>query len=298
MRFSNNKGVLSLLVLLVVILSYAGGKLYLRSERKTDELSQLKSLANEKLVATLRVYDVYNSDNEKLKFVRHGKQGDGGYVVAEVALSKADAVMGYGIADDISFEEEFSNQYNKPSYGFDCGIEDIKIKNKLCKFTRECVASDKFLYGQQKSSLAISTYPKQLQKLGLEKSNVFIKMDIEGAEYAAFEDIYKYAPQITGIALEIHFEAPTQVLEATHLISRLNQDFYLIHVHCNNCCNPANVFSTSNATGRIATVLELSFINKSLVHHASASKDQSHPQPIDMVNCPTVEDVSFVLKEE
>lgn len=263
-----------------------------------NNLDNLNTIANAHLVSSLRTYDVYGQDNKLLPLVRHGRSGDGGYVVPEVALTQADVVMGYGIADDISFEEEFSNKYDKPSYGFDCSIENIVIKNKKCQFINQCISSDKFIYNHQQSSRLTTTFPGQLKSLDLGQKKVFVKMDIEGAEYEAFKDIYKYAPQITGIALEIHFDNLAQQLEAVHLINRLNHDFYLVHVHCNNCCGSKKMFTSPNATGKIASVLELTFINKSLVHRASISADQSHPKAMDMPNCPQIEDANFTITEQ
>lgn len=279
--------------ILVIIISF----IYKKYNDKSNKYNELRNLATEHLVDALRVYDVYDENNKKLKFLRHGRKGDGGYVVPEITLSEANVVLGYGISDDISFEEEFSNLYNKPSYGFDCGIEVIEIKNRLCKFIRECISSDKFLYKNQNSSNMVSSFSKQLKKLNLENQKIFVKMDIEGAEYEAFKDIYKHSANITGIALEIHFDYFHQILKATHLITRLNHDFYLVHVHPNNCCDHKRyIFKANNAIGRIPNVLELTFINKSLVHRANISLDQSHPQPIDMLNCPELDDIRFEIK--
>ena len=89
------------------------------------------------------MYDAFSHDNAPIKLVRHGKEYDGGYVVPTIALEKADALMGYGIDTDISFEDEFSRIYQKPSFGFDCGIEGIKTNHELTTFVRQCIANDK-----------------------------------------------------------------------------------------------------------------------------------------------------------
>ncbi len=41
-------------------------------------------------------------------------------------------------------------------------------------------------------------------------------------------------------------------------------------------------FTSKNANGQISRVLELSYINKSLVERAEISLNQAHPQDIDM----------------
>lgn len=256
---------------------------------------KLEDIIYAKLVDLLLVHDVYDSKNQKLSIIRHGKKGDGGYVVPEVALETADTLLGYGISNDISFEERFSDKYQKPSYGFDCSIDKIDIKNKSCHFIQECISSTKFLSNQPDSNkLVVSSFPNHLQKLELEHKKIFLKMDIEGAEYDAFEDIYQYSNNITGIVLEIHFNSNIeQVIDAIKLLTRLDKDFYLIHLNANNCCY--DTFTTPNSKGKISKVLELTFINKHLVHHAEISHDQSHPLQIDEINCPMIERFNFEI---
>ncbi len=116
-----------LLYYLLIILGTATIFIYTNIKVKNNHAEYInsKELALENLVDQLLVYDVYDFDNKKVKLNRHGRAGDGGYVVPELAFEKADVLLGYGIADDISFEESFATIYNKPSFGFDCGVKDI-----------------------------------------------------------------------------------------------------------------------------------------------------------------------------
>ena len=104
-------------------------------------------------------------DNGKpMKLERHGRNHDGGYVIPIKAFEEADILIGYGIADDNSFKDNFSIQYSKPSYGFDCGIASISSKSPLFTFVKECIGSDKVLYENQKSSGQVSSFSQQLKK--------------------------------------------------------------------------------------------------------------------------------------
>ncbi len=248
--------------------------------------------ALEGIVSKLKIYTAYDK-NGPIKLIRHGNVNDGGYVVPEIALEQSDVLMGYGIADDIAFEERFSDIYNKPSYGFDCGTENIEIKNKLCSFIKECIGSDSFVNADQKSSGKISSFSDQIQKLGLKNKKIFIKMDIEGAEYEAFEDILKYAPNITGIAMELHFVNLDQMIKASNLLSRLNENFLLLHVHANNC--ETSRFFTKYSNGGITKAIELTFINKALADKYHSAADQSHPTSLDIPNCPKKDEVKFEI---
>ncbi len=249
--------------------------------------------SQEELVKYLKVYSAYDQ-NGALELIRHGKANDGGYVVSTKALNAAEVLMGYGIATDNSFEDQFSIIYNKPSYGFDCGIDQINSESKLFTFVKECIASDAFLYDGSATNNQISSFEQQLNKLNLKDKKIFIKMDIEGAEYDAFPEIINNKANITGIALEIHFDDIEKNKKALSLLKQLEKDFVLIHVHGNNCCVNTG-FLTSSSVGVIPNVIELSYINKSLVMRYVLSVDQSHPQKIDQPNILGWPDANFKI---
>ena len=239
------------------------------------------------LVNLLKIYSVADQKGP-LKLIRLGKDNDGGYVVPVIALQKAKALLGYGISDDVSFEEQFSEHYKKESYAFDCTIKNININNKLCHFIPECIATNTV------SKTNFSSFSQHLQTLHLNNTPVFVKMDIEGAEYDAFIDILKHVKNITGIALEIHFfNSLNEYNKAITLLSKLNQKFFLIHVHGNNCCKAK--FTTKNSKGYIPKILELTYINKSLVNKANLASNQSHPTTMDLPNYPDKEDLAFEI---
>ena len=243
------------------------------------------------LVPHLKTYTVYDQ-NGPLLLKRVGRDYDGGYIVPEKSLQMADALLGYGIADDPSFEEAFSDTYKRPSYGFDGGVASVPSKNKLFTFFRECISSDQFLYGNQMSSGKVSTFTQQLDRLGLKGKKVFVKMDIEGAEYEAFPDILAHADQITGIAFELHFRSLPALRKAVALLKELDQQFILVHVHGNNS---GKTFSTKGMTGKIPYTLELTYINKNLVTRFEVALNQKHPQPIDRPNVPTLPEAEFEI---
>lgn len=241
---------------------------------------------------------VYSSEDQSgpLKLFRLGNDYDGGYVVPEKACKDADVLFGYGIANDISFEESFSDLYDKPSYGFDCGLASFPSKNKHFTFVSQCIGTDKFLYDKDNSSQNISSFTNQVNKLGLQNKKIFIKMDIEGAEYEAFDDILKNSSNVTGIVIEIHFMREGEITKAIKLLSNLQKDFILLHVHGNNY-QTRRSFAASNVKGLVPKVLELTYINKSLVTKFKVAANQSHPvEGLDMPNNKEYNDCEFMVK--
>jgi hypothetical protein len=244
-------------------------------------------------VSLLKISSAYDKNGD-IKLSRMGRANDGGYVVPEKALESADVLLGYGIADDQSFEEGFSKAYNKPSYGFDCGISNVKSTSNLFNFVNECIGTDQFLYSGRNSSQKITSFGTQLKNLDLTGKKIFLKMDIEGAEYEAFEDIYKYHSNITGIVMEIHFHNTRTLDRAISLLKELNKNFVLVHLHGNNAATHHS-FMTRNSSGLIPKVMELSYIHKSLVTSYKLSDNQKHPTELDMPNLVGLEEMKFEI---
>ena len=232
--------------------------------------------------------------NGPIKLIRLGKNNDGGYLAPITALEASEFLVGYGIADDASFEENFSRKFNKPSYGFDCGV-NYRSKTIGFTFIKECIASDKTLYSKNRSNKKLSTFEKQLIALGLQNRPIFIKMDIEGSEYSAFESIYGHFNQITGIVLEIHLFDLGMKERSIELLEKLNANFVLLNVHGNNF-GLASGFYSKYAEGKLPSAIELTYINKNLVKsYHLAPRLQSHPSLLDMPNNAMMADAKFKI---
>lgn len=249
-----------------------------------------------KIASLIATYSCYDENATLLNLKRVGRVNDGGYVVPELAVQKADACIGYGISDDISFERQISKIYNIPSYGFDGTCSPIDTKHKLCKFIRQSLVSQDCIDGKIPFPKGIGkggSFEQHLDRLNLKDKKVFIKMDIEGNEYSTMPDILKHSHNITGIVLEVHFNNAKQSKSAKNLLEKINENFLLVHVHGNNCCK--KLFVTENSKGKIPCAFELSYINKNLVENSNLSADQSHPKRIDMPNNPKIKDCKFTI---
>lgn len=240
------------------------------------------------IAALLKVYQTYDAQGP-IQLRRIGQAHDGGYLIPELAMQEADVVIGYGIANDISFEDSATAIYGKPSYGFDCTCPLVHPMQKECHFISSCIAGKESI----EQFPSYRSFDQHLDMIRATGKKLFLKMDIEGNEYGTMPDILRYAFKITGIVLEIHFLETKQIAQALHLLQILDKDFLLVHVHGNNYCRDS--FVTTNARGSITRVLELSYINRSLVHSYEISRDQTHPTCLDMPNSPALPDVAFTI---
>lgn len=245
----------------------------------------------DKIASMLVVYDV-EVKNQPLEFIRLGRNNDGGYVVPVAALESSDVLMGYGIGDDISFERAFSQYFDKTSFGFDCGVQNIETGDSRCHFFSECIGNSNHLMWDQVSSGQIYSFYDQLRRFGLIGKKIFVKMDIEGAEFDVIDDILKYAQQITGIVLEVHTPEGDPI-KTLNLLSSLSNDFVLVHLHGTNLA--LNHFKTKYAKNSVPTVLELTYINKNLLSSYKISKNQKHPQSIDQRDCINIPECEFEI---
>jgi len=258
------------------------------TEMNLNNNSNSTNVIYSKVIPLLKVYEA-KINGVNIELARLGNIFDGGYAVPVEAMKAADVLMGYGIDIDISFEREFTQRYNKPSYGFDCGVESIYTGNDRCYFLSECIGTSDYLYKNQKSSGKIFTFSEQLERLRLTNKKIAIKMDIEGAEYAVMDEILEYQQNITAIVIEVHFKKTTPE-NLVKFFSSINENFILLHIHGNNFSHCVK--------GEIPTVIELTYVNKNLVSSYQVSDNQKFPRPLDRPNFSVIPDCEFEIKYE
>lgn len=202
------------------------------------------------------------SDGKKLEFSKYKPC----YVIPKIILEKADAMISYGVKDDMNTEEEFSRKYNKPSYSFDCGIKSIEIPYEKCHFESSCIGTDKYILRNegQVSSMNIHTFGQKIKELGYENKKVIVQMDIAGAEKEVLPDILQYSDKITGIVFVLHIEDAKSIVESLSVLDLLKKDFVLV-CKSNHFAEPNNGKTCKYLEGNIAPLVALSYVNKSLL---------------------------------
>jgi len=230
---------------------------------------------------------------------RLGRKWDGGYILSQKILDSSDILLSLGINDEWSFEascmkakpferlimvDDWGSSKQLVTQFFDSLLEMFykfyqKDVFKLFKFNskkilryvllkaRFHVTYIKTRIGHGPGEMAIDELIKQQNiKPGL--GNILLKMDIEGSEYEIIEDMVKGYKNFSGLAIEFHgiLGAPDRFRQA---ILDLKNKFEIIHIHFNN-------YTDRNAY--VSDVVEVSFINKSLVNHP-VPEDLPYPIP-------------------
>jgi hypothetical protein len=219
---------------------------------------------NSNIISLLTPYDISSPK------VRLGPNCDGGYIISEIALKECSFLFTYGVADDIRYEEAFSNNYNKPAYLFDHTINSSPWEKGLLKYTPEGL-------GFEDKCKDFLEHYNQFQLEG----DALLKIDIEGNEYSYFEntDLSQISKITSGLLLEIHWiNDPTVTPRFINLMNNLNEYFILTHTHGNNYGSTWNYESYV-----LPNVLELSFVNKK---HISDFKKDENKYPIPELDYP------------
>jgi len=188
------------------------------------------------------------------QLVRLGRGHDGGYVLEQSSVSDADALVGLGLNDDWSFEEDFTARNDVPVYAFDPTISrkiftkraikslayvhrpgqiahSFKVLNSYNSFFKGRRVHEKKYVGGMTVEDIISFRDIFSDIVGRDFQRVFLKMDIEGAEYRVLDQILEVSDRLSGMVAEFHdIDLHMDRIEAFVKALPLR----LCHVHCNN----------------------------------------------------------------
>jgi hypothetical protein len=250
--------------------------------------------------------------------IRLGRDFDGGYVVSERTVACADFLIGLGINDDWSFEADFvKRRPGTPLIAVDGSVSRGSFRREALDraysalrallrsnlpATRTRLAESRQLWHTASAFHEFFRHPQRkfVEEMLAESaegpfdwqalmrmvdadapgaSRLFIKMDIEGAEYRVLPELLTSADRIAAIVIEFHscdllWERLMEVMET--MLTR----FVIVHTHGNNC---APLIANSG----IPRVLEISLANRDLVSAGELARrnDREYPLPgLDMPN--------------
>ena len=236
--------------------------------------------------------------------VRVGRDYDGGYLVSESDIKQSELLIGLGICDDWSFEEDFLSRKNVSIYAYDASVSEIYFFKQLIKsliridnlkifvnwikviikykkfFSQTNVHHIQKFVGLNSESEEHCTFLDVLNKTDSKK--IFLKIDIEGSEYRFLNDIIDNEDRITGMVIELH-DCDVHLKEIERFVNQFKLN--LVHVHANN-------YSPIRSDDDLPIVLELTFSR-----YAEFSIDYKLPHELDMPNNRNASDYELLLNK-
>lgn len=187
--------------------------------------------------------------------IRIGPMGDGGYVLSKQCLDNhTKAVYSLGIGDNCDFDYELAER-GLPIYQFDGSISETPRTHANFNFSPIFVQSH--------------TIPLELETNShfTTECNLLLKMDIEGGEYQVFPNLsWQYLDCFSQITFELH-GCVFMTEQVLNILSKLSQQFVLIHLHANNTDN--------RVIDEVPNVLELTYVNNRIALPAYGASPDS-----------------------
>jgi hypothetical protein len=208
------------------------------------------------------------------QLVRVGSTYDGGYIVATRILSETKSILTFGLGLNWDFERQMNNFLNlksihcydhtvsysflRKTYYF--SILKYFINNKKRQERISAYLDYKKFFNESGhvkhfvKEIALSndenrsTVDSAFAELNMD-DGVFLKCDIEGAEYGIGERLIANAPKCVGIALEFH-DVKERMSDFIAIIDGLLKTHIIDHIH-------ANTYSLFSDTG-VPSVVEVS----------------------------------------
>ncbi len=163
-------------------------------------------------------------------------------------------LIGLGINDDWSFEEQFYSRRQVPIVAFDGSVGKTEFVRRLIKAAVQVHRPQKALsrirtlrnYSSfftddrrhEAKHVGLSTQPGYISFSAIvdqarkeKRSRIFFKVDVEGWEYRLLDEFVDNADLMTGLAIEFH-DVDLHIDKLRDFISRF--PLTLVHTHCNN----------------------------------------------------------------
>ena len=234
-----------------------------------EDLTMRSKSVDMKELLPLELLTIFDLPYEK---IRLGKDNDGGYIIHDGL--EYDMLVGCGIGRDASFEEAFCKRYNVDGFAFDGTVTSFPEVEGNIQFIQKNIAP----FNSEKNTNLIDLIKS--------RQNVFLKMDIEGAEFdwilSTDESILN---KISQLVIEFHKPFAHWKWRA---LKKLTTTHYLGHVHPNNCCGVRVINGVE-----IPQVFECTFIRKRECADMPKPNSKSLPTSLDMPNIANKEEIEL-----
>jgi len=248
---------------------------------------------------------------------RIGKPNDGGYVIVDLPsipnstlnattsiTSGYDAFISGGISNDISFEDALLDNYPdlKSCLAFDGTVSSIPRARNASKI--------KFI---KKNLGAINNANiTNLEEYIRPHINIFMKIDIEGHEYALFNSIIENGlmGKIKQLVLEVHtpadirkhpnyFKGLESFSDSNTLfkfLEAIRKTHTIMHLHANNGCATHIQNTIQYGEVIVPNVFEITLVRNDIlegIDYTWPLNTTPIPSPLDMPNLPDREDIKL-----
>ena len=241
--------------------------------------------------------------------VRLGSLHDGGYVVYQPVLSATDVLITYGVGWDVAFEESFQALTGKKVWMYDPTMfnDDLEKSNEYVtkanqwKQKLEDLKNNNVFFANEGIStvqkLDYNTFENHLNANHILHEKILLKMDIEGDEYKIFSDdsFYNHLQTVNQIIVEFH-DLKNQLKTLQKIITRLKNDFEIIHIHGNNN-GKVFIFNNANSDIRFPDVVEVTLVRREYICEKDILEETvSYPvSGLDYPNNPELEDYPLIF---
>jgi hypothetical protein len=236
----------------------------------------VKGVAPQFNTACLTVFD--GSAHKKRRL---GKKEDGGYVTLDLP-TVYDLFLGCGVGPDVSFEIDFVTHHpGVPCLLFDGTVDKLPEGQdgyNAIQFIKQNIGPHEVA-----TETNLHSYLKHY-------SNIFLKMDIEGAELPWLESLSdEQRNKFSQIVMEFHTPF-TQRHE--DMFNALKRTHFLLHLHGNNYTN--NYYRCGASEVLVPEVFECTYVNKSFFSTPPSLNKHALPsQDLDFPNYPARVDMSL-----
>jgi len=237
-----------------------------------DELFRDKcSSYGDDFVRSLRVYRLES------RKIRVGSRHDGGYVINEALFSACSRLVSLGIGWDDTFEREWL--WSKPECPVEC-YDGSCYCGELCRQNPEKVQKQIY-HIKNYAGYGIDQIPLDVIVGG--KSDILLKVDIEGGEYSLFDNADLSG--VVGLIMEVHdLDDPRRRSTLAGMIRGALRDFVLFHLHGNVYGASFPLVCSETIVEEFPKVLELSFARSTLVQSLGLETEAFPKEGVDFTN--------------
>jgi hypothetical protein len=206
------------------------------------------------------------------ELIRIGGETDGGYLVPD-DLENIDTCFSPGVSLVADFENELTQRGIK-CFLADYSVEGPPIKNALFDFEKK--------YLGNKNNEIFMTLESWINSKPQSKNDLILQMDIEGGEYPVFFDTSsEVLRKFRMLVIEFHDFETMITKKGFDLIdmtfTKILKDFDVVHIHPNNCAEPAEYNGLF-----FPPIMEFTFLRKDRI--SKREKYDSFPHPLDRPN--------------